>query len=126
MVEVKEIERDFRDLQKDLLGILLFGSRAEGESHARSDTDVCLVAGERRPAEIMRKAWQRGLQEKYDCHVFEELPLYLQAQVMEKGKIVWAQSKPELSYYFYFYRKLWDDQRHRNAQTKQELLAGIR
>lgn len=57
----------------------------------------------------------------YDVRVFEALPLYLKAQVMDNHNVIYARDVCELHEYFYFARKPWDDQRARQALTKEEI-----
>jgi len=45
--------------------------------------------------------------------MFAELPLYVQIQVIENGILVYSHNKFDLYEYFYFYRKLWEDQKCR-------------
>ena len=41
----KKIEEDFKFLEEDeaVLAVLLFGSQVTGETHERSDIDICIV-----------------------------------------------------------------------------------
>ena len=57
---------------------------------------------------------------KYDIHVFEALPLFLKASVF-KNYIVVLGDAPEIGEYFYFYRKLWKDQEHRQRLSDEEV-----
>ena len=57
---------------------------------------------------------------KYDVHVFEALPLFLKASVF-KNYIVVLGDAPEIGEYFYFYRKLWKDQEHRQRLSDEEV-----
>ena len=117
-IEIEEIGKDFAFLKKELQAVILFGSKADRTAHERSDTDICLVAKENiRPSEILGNAWRKGLAAKYDIHVFQELPLYIQIDIIENGKTAWAENAVDLSYFFYFYRKLWNDQKHRNLEA---------
>ncbi|MHA1342768.1 MAG: DNA polymerase subunit beta, partial [Promethearchaeota archaeon] len=60
---------------------------------------------------------------KYDVRTFQELPLYIKIKVIEKGVLIYAPDEPALYEYFYFYRKLWTDQKHRQELSKAELLS---
>ena len=48
----------------------------------------------------------------YDVRVFEFLPLKVKASVMEGYKILFG-NPLEISEYFYFWRKMWNDFSHR-------------
>jgi hypothetical protein len=50
--------------------------------------------------------------EKYDIKIFETLPLYMKAEVLENAVVVWADDEPEMMYYLYRWRRLIEDQLH--------------
>ena len=52
--------------------------------------------------------------------IFELLPLYLKAAVMEQGVVVYCKDEPELYEYFYPFRRDWQDQKHRQTMTPEE------
>lgn len=127
--EIKDIQKDFQFLKDDerILAVLLFGSRASEDSHQRSDTDVCIVAPEQEPKDILMKIF-RNLdvhKKEYDVHIFEELPLYIKISIIRNHRTVFSRDKYELSEYFYFYRKLWKDQERRNTMTRKEVMASL-
>ena len=55
---IEKARRDLAFLQGDVLGVLLYGSWATGESHEKSDIDICIVApsAEDRPLEKCRRS----------------------------------------------------------------------
>lgn len=126
MAEIKKIKKDFEFLKKEkgLLGVLLFGSRAEKKPHKKSDFDICIVAPNQEPSVVLGKVFRKldTVGKKYDVHVFEELPLYLQMEIIKNHRIMFTKDKYELYEYFYFYRKLWKDQAHRNTPSKKEIM----
>ncbi len=48
----------------------------------------------------------------YDIRIFELLTLKLKASVMSDYLVIYG-DELEISEYFYYYRKLWNDQKHR-------------
>jgi len=125
----EEVERrmkeDFRFLiDNDLiLGIMLYGSAAKGEQTERSDIDLCVVA----PKVDDRIRFSRSImaqvkEGRYDVRLFELLPLYLKMEVIEYGKVVYARDIYALYEYFYFFRKLWADQKGRQMLSKDDAL----
>jgi len=58
--------------------------------------------------------------------VFEELPLYMKMEVIDNHEIVFAKDELELYEYFYYFRKLWKDQRRRNELSREELREFLR
>jgi len=106
----RQISKDFDFLKSHLHGIILFGSYTDDSYTIRSDIDICLVAGGRNVKEIFNMFLAEDVTEKYDIKIFETLPLYMKAEVLENAVVVWADDEPELSYYFYGWRRLIDDQ----------------
>ena len=122
--EVKRrVKKDFEPLLDDVLGILLYGSLAAGVDSERSDIDISIVAPviddkigfSRRILSNVRDA-------RYDVRVFELMPLYLKAEVVEKGEIIYTKNIFKLYEYFYYFRKIWEDQKHRQKLSKKEVL----
>lgn len=114
----KKIKKDFQFLEKDILGVLVYGSYAKEGLTPRSDIDICLVIGKPSTPREMRKTlsevWKHvNINKKnYDVKVFEELPLRVKIGVIEEGRIVIGK-KLDIYEYFYKFRKMWDDQKHR-------------
>lgn len=122
--EVKRrVKKDFEPLFDDVLGILLYGSLAAGEDDERSDIDISIVAPviddkigfSRRILSNVRDA-------RYDVRLFELMPLYLKAEVVEKGEVIYTKNIFKLYEYFYYFRKIWEDQKHRQKLSKKEVL----
>ena len=122
--EVKRrVKTDFEPLLDDVLGILLYGSLAAGVDNERSDIDISIVAPviddkigfSRRILSNVRDA-------RYDVRVFELMPLYLKAEVIERGEVIYTKNIFKLYEYFYYFRKIWDDQKHRQKLSKKEVL----
>ena len=94
--------------------VLLYGSYAENKQTARSDIDICIVAPKLKTpkqfSRLLSLVWQKIDANKYDVRVFEELPLYIKMEVIKKHIIIFSSNIPELYFYFYHYRKLWQDQ----------------
>ena len=127
MVKRNKLERlkeEFSFLKNEVLGVLLFGSSADNSKVKRSDVDICVVAPKQKPLSILSLVHQKidVYKKKYDVYTFEELPLYIKAEVLRKHKVIVANNLPELYEYLYFYQKVWDEQKHRQEITKEEIL----
>ncbi len=120
---IGELQKKFAFLEGEVLAILLFGSYAKDEMTPRSDIDLCIVAPDKSPAEMMRKVWQRMNTAGWDIYCFQEFPLHLKMEIIQHHKVLFAADLPALHEYFYFFRKLWNDQKHRQEVTKEEVLA---
>ena len=130
MVKKELLDQIYNDFsyvieKKDILGILLFGSYSKSKNTNRSDIDICIVA----PKEDLHKLLSFVLQNinveanKYDIRIFNELPLYIKIHIIEDGLLIYSSNKLDLYEFFYIYRKLWDDQKHRQEISKEELLS---
>jgi len=120
-------KEDFRFLQyhDDVLAVLFFGSVTKGELTERSDVDICIVAPTCRDREVLRGEIYKNVDvvgKGYDVWIFEELPLYMKAQVIKNNVVIHARNQPEFYEYLYFFRKLWKDQEHRQKIGKEEAL----
>jgi len=100
-----DLKRDFGMFKDGALGILLFGSSARREDVEMSDIDICIV----RPAnDGLLTEMNQVLGRKYDIKVFENLPLYIQIEIIRDHRIIYG-DEIELSAYFYRFRRLWAD-----------------
>lgn len=102
----------------------LWGSHARQEAHARSDIDVCVVAGPGADVTALQRLLWREISaegEELDVKIFEDLPLYLKGEVLDEGILIWAQDRQVLEDYLWRYRKLWRDARHRHDVSADEI-----
>ena len=129
MVKKELLDQIYNDFsyvikKKDILGILLFGSYSKSKDTNRSDIDICIVA----PNEDLHQLLSFVLQNinveanKYDIRIFNELPLYIKIHIIEDGLLIYSSNKLDLYEFFFIYRKLWDDQKHRQEISKDDLL----
>ena len=121
---IEKARRDLEFLQEEVLGVLLYGSWARGEAHERSDIDICIVAPDAEDkAALLLKALAGIRDDRYDLRIFELLPLYLKMAVIEEGIPIFVADAGELYEYFYPFRRMWEDQRHRQTLSRDEMLA---
>lgn len=105
------IEKDFSSFKNKVFAIILFGSFARKEQTEKSDIDICIVVKEKEKIkEIWNKILESGLTEKYDIKIFELLPLKLKIEVINEGKLIFCKDEKELSYYFWKFKKIWEDE----------------
>ena len=110
-ITYKGIEKDFLPFKEKALGILLFGSRARQEHNKRSDTDICLVAGDYDPDKLFQEVLATNLTAKYDIKIFELLPLKMKGSILDSRKLIYSKDPGELSYYLYKQGRIWNDQK---------------
>lgn len=118
LTRIKEDLKFITDIP-EVRAVLIFGSYVHGDATPRSDVDICVVAPDLRTSKersvLLGKIWRGLRSNRYDVRLFEELPLHIQIEIIENNIIVYCDDVPELFEYFYFYRKLWKDQAHRQA-----------
>lgn len=118
------LRRDFKFLDDQVMGVLIYGSWAKGDFYEKSDIDVCIVAPNARDKmELYRKILSGIHDDRYDLRIFELLPLYLKMAVIDQGVVVYARDVGELYEYFYPFRRMWEDQKHRQMLDRDEALA---
>ncbi len=121
-----QIYNDFSEViaNKDILGILLFGSFTKERNTTKSDIDICIVAPNEEKPQLLSFVLQNinVNAKKYDIRLFYELPLYIKIHIIEDGLLIYSSNKLDLYEFFYIYRKLWDDQKHRQEISKEDLL----
>ncbi len=117
------LKKEFSFLKKwRILAILLFGSHAKKEIGPR-DIDICIVAPQMRSKEVLRGIYKKiDVHGKhYDIYCFEELPLYLKWEIITHHKVIYAKNEGDLYEYLYYFRKLEQEQRHRQEINKEEI-----
>ena len=106
------------------LGVLLYGSQARGEAGPGSDIDLCIVAPEAADkAALWREFISHLSDNRYEVRIFELLPLHIKIAVMEEGLVVYSRDLLELYEYFHPFRREWEDQKHRQEMSRDEMRA---
>jgi predicted nucleotidyltransferase len=128
MAKREFIKADFSFLfdKKEVLAVLLYGSTVKDDETPRSDIDICIVApSPENRAELLKDVYRNldVFSKKYDVRIFEELPLYMQIQIIQSHEVVHTKDIYEMHEYFYYFRKLWEDQASRQHMTREELAA---
>jgi len=108
------LKKEFEFIKDDVQGILLYGSHARQCADERSDIDICLIKPKNNG--ILRQIFQK-VGSKYDIKIFEDLPLYIKMEIIENYRIIYG-DEPSISYYFYHFRKNWEDMRHRITSNR--------
>jgi len=108
------LKKDLEEIKNNVFAILIYGSYAVGDFNTRSDVDACVVLKNNDKEEI-KNIYRKILRissknEKYDIRIFEQMPLFMKNQVIKNGKIIHVKDKAGLEEYFYFFRKIWNDQ----------------
>jgi len=110
---------DSRRPRKDLgflkkYEVVVYGSHVTGDARPGSDIDIAVISRNESAASNKRllRRFIGNAPPIYDIRVFELLPLKVKASIMDDYRVLFGNG-PEISYYFYQYRKIWDDCKHR-------------
>lgn len=111
-MNLKKIRADLSFLRD--FEVVLYGSYVSGGWRDGSDIDIAVISRSRVEHENIEllTSFLGMAKPIYEIRVFELLPLKVKATLMSDYDVIFG-SEPEVSEYFYFYRKLWDDQKHR-------------
>jgi len=110
--EIEGIRRDLKPLSR--YEVVIYGSFVTGEFREGSDIDVAVITRIRDKEENMKilKGLIGKVKPIYDVRIFELLPIRIKASVIREHVVVFG-DELEISEYFYFWRKFWEDVRHR-------------
>lgn len=85
-----------RKILSKLNFVMLYGSQLKGKSTPQSDIDLCLsLSLNKKERDNFRLELCSALPEKYDLHIFEDLPSYVQIEVL-KGKLLYIKDRKSL------------------------------
>jgi len=94
--------------------IVLYGSYIEKSMRPTSDIDISVLT--RLQDKQKNKLIQYDLfgvaPLKYDIRVFELLPIFIQISIIKNYKVIFGDPL-DISEYFYYFRKKWDDCKNR-------------
>jgi predicted nucleotidyltransferase len=83
---------------RDVLAIILFGSRARGDAGPASDVDVCVVleatVSSGLPASDKRLDYMAG--SDLDVKIFQQLPLYIRTRILKEGRVLFVRDEDRL------------------------------
>lgn len=114
---VDEIRRDLKELSR--FHVVVYGGYVKDKSIR--DIDIAVITEIKDKNENL-KIWYDFIgrfPKVYDIRIFEIMPLPLKMSVIDNYKVIYGDVF-DISEYFYFYRKLWDDQKHRIEKNKFE------
>lgn len=114
---LQTIRKDLRALQK--YNAVIFGSYTSDDFTTKSDIDVAIITKQTNP-EKNRTIWKNILgkaRTKYHLNIFELMPLHLKTNIINNHKVLFGKDL-EISEYFYHFRKLWQDSKHRYYENQ--------
>ena len=95
--------------KSNVIAILQYGSSIENTHHKFSDIDICIVAPEISKKEKEKLLHQMNSKEKHDVKFFEDLPIMLKHEVINKNKPLELNDSDKLIEYFLFWEKIYQD-----------------
>lgn len=99
--------------------VVLFGSFVEGGFRKESDIDVAIITRNSNREELIElySTLIGIVPPLYDIRVFELLPLKIHQAIIDHYYTLFGDHL-EISEYFYYYRKLWDDCKYRMMENQ--------
>jgi len=112
MKTLQEIKTDLYFIKN--YEVVVFGSYASKKADKRSDIDVAVITRQKNRDKCIEIWWELmgKAPEVYDIKIFELLPLPIKTSVIRRYEVVFG-DRLDISEYFYNYRKLWNDTKHR-------------
>ncbi len=106
--------RELLNPLKEEYEVVLFGSSVDGGMRPKSDIDIAILSRKKDKRDNMnlQKELLGRFPQKFDVRVFELYPIYVQISIIENYKVIFGDPL-EISEYFYYFRKKWNDCRHR-------------
>lgn len=117
MKTLQEIKTDLSSLTN--YEVVVFGSYARKKADKRSDIDIAVITREQNRNRCI-EIWRETLghtPDIYDIKIFELLPLHIQASTIQRYEVVFG-NRLDISEYFYNFRKIWNDTRHRLEENQ--------
>jgi len=99
---------------KEKYEVILFGSAVEGGMRPESDIDIGVITRNKSKNQNIeiQKSLLGKFPLKFDIRVFELYPIDIQISIIKNYKVIFG-DQLEISEYFYYFRKKWDDCKHR-------------
>ena len=118
--ELREIKEKLKFLEEKY-DVVVYGSYVEGAMRPNSDIDVAILSykTEKDKNIELQKELLGRFPLKYDIRIFELFPIYIQISIVENYNIIFGDPL-KISEYFYFFRKKWDDCKHRILSNQFE------
>lgn len=114
-ITLNDIKDDLKDIHR--FPVIAYGGYVKDTS-AR-DIDIAVITKSRNRDENMH-LWYDLIGKfppRYDIKIFELMPLTIKISIINNYKLIFGNGL-DISEYFYFYRKLWDDQKHRIEENR--------
>lgn len=111
--KLRKIKENLK-LLEEKYDVVIYGSYVEGGTRPNSDIDVAVLSYETNKEKNIKlhKELLGKFSLLYDIRIFELLPIYIQISIVQNYCVIFGVPL-EISEYFYYFRKKWDDCKHR-------------
>ena len=108
-----------------VVAIILFGSRARGDTTVGSDYNLCLMLcpGQYTVEYLFQKRLGYLALGAGDVHIFSQLPLYIRQRVLKEGRVLLCKDEEELYETAVRTAREFEDFRHMYREYLEELLS---
>lgn len=95
---VSDVVNKIKELGKDKVRlIVLYGSAARGKLTSLSDIDIAVFYdGDKKDRFDIRVKILGRVSDKFDIQIFQDLPLYIQKDILTTGKVVYFRDYKEM------------------------------
>lgn len=119
-------KKEISQIKKDLVNfsnfdVIVFGSYVEGSYRDSSDIDIAIIShnsNENENIELFKQLLGK-IRPPYELHIFELLPIHIKMSIINNHEVIFGK-RIELSEYFYQFRKVWEDCKHRFLSNQFE------
>ncbi|TFG02985.1 MAG: DNA polymerase subunit beta [Promethearchaeota archaeon] len=110
---LEDIKKTLEKLE-ETYEIVLYGSYIENSMRPTSDIDISVLTHlqDKQKNKLIQYDLFSVAPLKYDIRVFELLPIFIQISIIKNYKVIFGDPL-EISEYFYYFRKKWDDCKNR-------------
>ncbi len=115
------IERAKKD--EDILAVVVYGSYARHEDYNDIDVSLALCKSKVGKINSLKKEIEYS-EPGLDVHIFQDLPLYIQARVLEEGIIYHVKNEDEYYDLVFYTLRVWGDFRPRFEMILEGVLHG--
>jgi len=118
----KEFKKSLDEIKNDLdelknFDVVVYGSYVKEKSIR--DIDIAVITKTKNKDENL-KIWENFIgrfPQIYDIKIFELMPLTIKISIINNYEVIFG-NPLDISEYFYFYRKLWNDQKYRIEENR--------
>lgn len=113
---------------RDVLALILYGSKARQEQRSTSDIDICIVLGplpHHQKKDIHSQKRLEYLKDfAFDIQIFQQLPLFIRRRILKEGRVLFVRDERILYELAWRTAQAFDDFRHIHLAYLKEVESG--